>query len=59
MEKDIEKRFLCDVRDHQMIISRDDSIDRHLRFKTPGESAYYFDLVKWNNVMVITGNMGS
>lgn len=40
-----EARFLRDVERHEMTTIRDDRLDRHLRFKTPGTSCYYFDIV--------------
>lgn len=54
-----EARFLRDVERHEMTIIRDDRLDRHLRFKTPGTSCYYFDLITWPGHLCYTGDMGT
>lgn len=54
-----EARFLRDVERHEMTIIRDDRLDRHLRFKRPGTSAYYFDIVTWSGHLCYTGDMGT
>lgn len=54
-----EARFLKDVANHEMQIIRDDGVNRHLRFKRPGTSSYYFDLVTWDGHLCYTGDMGS
>lgn len=54
-----EARFLRDVEKHEMTIIRDDRLDRHLRFKTPGTSCYYFDIVTWSGHLCYTGDMGT
>lgn len=59
MSNDILIRFLGEVAQHNMQIHRDDGIYRHLRFKRPGTSSYYFDLVTWPGYLVITGDMGT
>ncbi|MGR2681590.1 hypothetical protein [Chromobacterium haemolyticum] len=52
-----QERFLKDVADHKMEIIRDDGLYRHIRFKRPGDSAYYFDLHTWPGQLCITGDM--
>lgn len=54
-----EARFLRDVEKHEMTIIRDDGVNRHLRFKTPGTSCYYFDIVTWSGHLCYTGDMGT
>ena len=54
-----EARFLKDVEKHEMIVIRDDGVNRHLRFKRPGTSAYYFDLITWPGHLCYTGDMGT
>ena len=52
-------RFVRDVSNHQLEIIRDDGLYRHLRFKRPGTSAYYFDIITWPGYLVVTGDMGT
>ena len=54
-----EARFLKDVANHEMQIVRDDGVQRHLRFKKPGTSAYYFDIITWSGHLCYTGDMGT
>lgn len=54
-----QERFLKDVVAHQMQIIRDDEVYRHLRFKRPNETAYYFDLITWPSHLCCTGDMGT
>lgn len=42
-----EQDFLKDVREHEMIVIRDDGVNRHIRFKRPQEGAYWFDIITW------------
>jgi hypothetical protein len=53
------ERFLRDVAEHKMEIIREDDVNRHVRFKKPGSSAYYFDLITWPGALCITGDMGT
>lgn len=53
------ENFLRDVKDHQLSVLRDDGLYRHLRFKRPGSSAYYFDLITWPGALCYTGDMGT
>lgn len=54
-----EKRFLHDVRDHQMVVLRDDGVNRHIRFKKPGSGDMHFDLITWPGKLCYTGDMGT
>lgn len=54
-----EQRFLNDVANHEMIIIRDDGVNRHVRFKRPNSSCMYFDLITWPGHLCYTGDMGS
>jgi len=55
-----EDRFLEDVKDHRMSIIRlDGSVNRHIRFKKPDSSYYYFDLITWAGHLCITGDCGT
>lgn len=51
-------RFSRDTATHEMTVLRDDGVYRHLRFKKPSSSSYYFDLVTWPGFLAITGDMG-
>ena len=54
-----EAQFLGDVANHEMTIIRDEGVNRHLRFKKPGTSAYYFDIITWPGNLCFTGDMGT
>lgn len=54
-----EQQFLKDVEKHQMVIIRDDGVSRHIRFKKPGTSCMYFDLITWPGCLCYTGDMGT
>lgn len=54
-----EDRFLKDAANHQMTVIRDDGVHRHLRFKNPDYSAYWFDLITWDGTLCIDGDMGT
>lgn len=57
MTQRTKEQFLKDVANHQMKILKDDDLYRHLRFKQT-YSSYWFDLVTWPGMLVITGDMG-
>lgn len=42
-----------------MTVLRDDGVDRHLRFKEPGCSAYWFDVITWGGRLYIGGDCGT
>lgn len=54
-----QERFLKDCAEHQMTIIRDDGVNRHLMFKEPGSSAYWFEIVTWPGVLAIRGDCGA
>ena len=54
-----EQRFLNDVATHEMIVIRDDGVNRHIRFKRPGTSCMHFDLITWPGYLCYTGDMGT
>lgn len=54
-----EQRFLRDVESHEMIVLRDDGVNRHIRFKRPGTGCYHFDLITWPGYLCYTGDMGT
>jgi hypothetical protein len=54
-----EERFLRDVADHQMVVIRDDGVNRHIRFKQQHTGNMYFDLITWPGYLCYTGDMGT
>lgn len=54
-----QERFLRDVAGHEMEILRVDGVHRHLRFRKPGDSSFWFDLVTWPGALCIHGDCGS
>lgn len=54
-----EERFLGDVAHHELIVIRDDGVNRHLRFKQPGTGNMHFDLITWPGILCYTGDMGT
>lgn len=54
-----EREFLSTVANHQMEIVRDDGVNRHLKFSTPGTSNRWFELLTWPGKLCISGDMGT
>ena len=54
-----EEEFLEVVSRHEMTILRDDGESRHVRFKRPGEGAYWFDVITWPGTLCIDGDCGT
>lgn len=54
-----EERFAADVHAHQMTVVRDDGVDRHLRFRSPKGSSYWFDVITWPGTLCIDGDCGT
>src|SRR5436190_22697501 len=52
------ERFQSDTRDHEMTVLRDDGLYRHLRFKAPDTSFYWFDLITWPGYLAVVGDFG-
>ncbi|GAB3283047.1 hypothetical protein GCM10027347_59740 [Larkinella harenae] len=55
----MKQEFLRDVAGHQMTILRDDGLYRHIRFKQPDDSFYFFELITWPGHLTITGDCGT
>lgn len=55
----VAERFAADTANHGMTVLRDSGLYRHLRFKAPGTSMYYFDLITWPGVLVVNGDCGT
>jgi hypothetical protein len=54
-----EDQFFRDIENHEMIVVRDDGLNRHIRFKRPGTYNMHFDLVTWPGYLCYTGDMGT
>lgn len=46
-------------KDHQLTVLRDDGLYRHLKFRSPENSFYWFDLITWPGYLTVTGDMGT
>lgn len=53
------ERFVRDTESHALTILRDDELYRHLRFKAPTDSTYWFDITTWPGYLALTGDCGS
>ena len=54
-----EQRFLDDVKGHKLTILRDNGVDRHIRFKRPNGSCYWFDIITYPGRLIIDGDCGT
>ncbi|MBP2208193.1 hypothetical protein JOJ86_005919 [Rhodococcus percolatus] len=52
-----KRMFAAYVENHEMTVVKDDGLYRHLRFKSPGSSIFWFDIVTWPSNLVITGDV--
>jgi hypothetical protein len=59
MTSTIQERFESDIAQHEMTVLHNDGLYRHLRFKRPDQSAYWFDVVTWPGSLTINGDMGT
>lgn len=48
--------FLTDVDAHTLTIALDSGVHRHLKFRKPGDSNHWFDIVTWPGSLAI--NLG-
>jgi len=51
------EQFTKDTAEHEMTVKRDDGLYRHLLFKRPDRSTYWFELVTWPGCLAIRGDM--
>ncbi len=58
MREPTVESFSKDVAGHEMNVQHSDGIYRHVRFKQPGSSNMWFDLVTWPGFLTISGDMG-
>lgn len=54
-----ERKFLRDIKNHQMTIIRDEGVHRHVRFRQSDTSNMYFDLITWPGTLCYHGDMGT
>lgn len=54
-----EERFARDTSTHEMTVVRADGVDRHLRFRSPKGSNYWFDVITWPGTLCIDGDCGT
>jgi hypothetical protein len=54
-----QQRFERDVAQHEMTIIRDDGVDRHIKFRNPAESPYWFEILTWPGALCIRGDCGT
>ena len=52
----IEERFKVDTEKHEMTVLHDDGLYRHLRFRQPANSFYWFDLITVPGTLVFQGD---
>lgn len=55
---DIAERFARDTAGHQMTVLHDDGLYRHLLFRDPKHSFYWFELVTWPGSLAMRGDFG-
>ncbi len=58
-EKRVAEQFPKDVAGHRLTVLHSDGLYRHLRCKKPGTSLYWFEIVTWPGVLVVSGDMGT
>lgn len=51
--------FLEDVANHKMEVLLDQGIYRHIRFRKPGDSNHWFEIITWPNFLTVAGDMGT
>lgn len=53
------ERFANDTKDHKMKVLHDDGLYRHLVFKRPDSSFYWFEIITWPGNLLFGGDMGT
>jgi len=56
---DVEKRFVVDVSEHVLTVCADYALHKHLLFKAPGDSAFWFEFITWPGGLTVSGDMGT
>ncbi|MEU9495476.1 hypothetical protein AB0D73_27360 [Streptomyces sp. NPDC048215] len=57
-EAEVAARFKRDTANHQMTVLHDDELYRHLRFRSPRSSEYWFEIVTWPGSLAMRGDVG-
>lgn len=57
-EQEIAERFARDTAGHQMTVLHEDGLYRHLRFRNPRSSEFWFELITWPGCLTIRGDYG-
>lgn len=55
-KQDIAVRFARETAEHQMLILHDDGLYRHVRFRHPKRSAYWFELITTPGTLIFRGD---
>lgn len=55
----LQRRFDGEVAKHQMTVLKDDGLYRHLAFRDPEHSGYWFEITTWPGHLAIDADMGS
>lgn len=53
------RMFALDSQHHTLTVLRDDHLYRHLRFRDPGTSLYWYDLITWPGGLLFDGDYGT
>lgn len=53
---DVRARFARETAEHEMTVLHDDGLYRHLHFRRPGSSMYWFDLITVPGTLVFQGD---
>ncbi len=59
MQREFTEDFKRCVASHEMIVIRDDGVNRHIRFQRPGTMCMHFDILTWPGYLCYTGDMGT
>lgn len=57
-EAEVADRFKRDTANHVMTVLHEDGVYRHLRFRSPRTSEFWFDLITWPGCLTIRGDYG-
>lgn len=55
----VEEQFVKNTAEHVLTVKHDDGVYRHLLFRSPKASYYWFELVTWPGALTISGDMGT
>ena len=58
-EEEVRAQFLQYTRNHELTILQDQGVYRHVRFRNPTSSSYWYDLITWPGNLVVNGDYGA